>query len=68
MRFTKNATEDSSSLEEILRLIKGKTVNNAVDFGNEFQLHLSDDYVLRLTGTEVNLYSTKNPTDKKDGE
>ena len=65
MRFTKNSTEESSSLIEILSLMKGKTINNAVDFGNEFQLHLSDDYVLRIIGTEVNLFSTKNPTDKK---
>ncbi len=66
MRFTKNATEDYSSLKEILSIIKGKTVNDAIDFGNEFQLHLSDNYVLRITGTEVNLFSTKNPPDKDD--
>ena len=65
MRFTKNAIEESSSLMEILSLMKGKTINNAVDFGNEFQLHLSDDYVLRIIGTEVNLFSTKNPPDKE---
>jgi len=66
MRFTKNLTEEPSSLREILSIIKGKTINNAVDFGNEFQLNLSDDYMLRITGTEVNLFSTKNPPDKDD--
>ncbi len=65
MRFTKNATEDPSSLEKVLKLIKGKTVTNAVDLGNEFQLHLSDDHVLRITGTEVNLFSTKKEPDRQ---
>ena len=66
MRFTKNLTEDPSSFKEIFSMIKGKTIKNAVDLGNEFQLHLSDDHVLRITRTEVNLLRTKNPPDKND--
>lgn len=66
MRFSNNATEDPSSLDKILDLIKGKTINDAADFGNEFQLHLSDEYVLRITGTEVNLFrnGSQNKEDK----
>ena len=65
MRYTKNKTEDSSSLKEIVSLIKDKTIKNAVDVRNEFQLQLSDDYMLRISGTEVNLLITKNPPDKR---
>jgi len=65
MRFTKNLTEDPSSFKEISSIIEGKTIKNAVDVGNEFQLHLSDDYTLRINGTEVNLLKTKNPPDKR---
>ena len=64
MRFTKNLTEDPSSFKEIFSIIEGKTIKNAVDIGNEFQLHLSDDYTLRISGTEVNLLRTKNTPDK----
>ena len=65
MRYTKNRTENSSSLKEILSLIEGKTIKNAVDVGKEFQLHLSDDSILKISGTEVNLLSSNNPPDKK---
>jgi hypothetical protein len=65
MRYTKNQTEDPSSFKEIFSLIKDKTIKNAVDVGNEFQLHLSDDYMLRISGTEVNLLITKNSQDKR---
>ena len=65
MRFTKNLTEDPSSFKEIFSIIEGKTIKNAADIGNEFQLHLSDDYTLRINGTEVNLLKTKNPPDKR---
>lgn len=65
MRFTKNLTEDPSSFKEIFSIIEGKAIKNAIDFGNEFQLHLSDDYMLRISGTEVNLLRTKNPPDKR---
>ena len=64
MRFTKHQTEDPSSFKEILSLIDGKIITNAVDVRNEFHLYLSDDYVLRITKTEVNLLRTKNPSDK----
>lgn len=62
MRFTENITEVPSSLSKIVNLIKGKTIENAVDLGNEFQLVLSDDYTLRFTREEVNLWrsNTKN--------
>ena len=65
MRYTKNLTEDPSSFKEIFILIKGKTIKNALDVGNEFQLQLSDDYMLRISGTEVNLVIPKNPPDKR---
>jgi len=65
MRYTKNQTEDPTSFKEIFSLIEGKTIKNAVDVGNEFQLQLSDDYMLRISGTEVNLVIPKNPPDKQ---
>ena len=65
MRFTKNLTEDPSSFKEIFSIIEGKTIKNAVDVGNEFQLYLSDDYMLRISGTEVNLLRTKDLQDKR---
>ncbi len=55
MRYTRNQTEDSSNIYEIFSLIEGKKITKAADMGNEFQLHLSDDYILRIIGTEVNL-------------
>jgi hypothetical protein len=55
---------ESPSNLEIFNLIEGKIISNVVDVGNEFQLHLSDDYVLRITGTEINLFRTKNPFDR----
>ena len=64
MRYTKNQTEDPSSYKEVASLIEGKTITNAVDVGNEFQLQLSDDYMLRVSGTEVNLLIPKNPPAK----
>ena len=64
MRYTKNQAEDPSSFHEIACLIEGKTITYAVDVGNEFQLQLSDDYVLRVSGTEVNLLVPTNPPDK----
>jgi hypothetical protein len=60
-----NKTEDPSSFKEIFSLIEGKTIINAVDVGYEFQLQLSDDYVLRISGTEVNLSIPKNSPDKR---
>ena len=65
MRYTKNLTEDPSSFKEVFSLIEGKTIKNAVDVGKEFQLHLSDDSILKISGTEVNLLSSKNQPDKK---
>jgi hypothetical protein len=64
MRYTKNLTEDPSSFQEVFSLIEGKTIINAEDIGFEFQLQLSDDYKLRISGTEVNLLIPKNPSDK----
>ena len=64
MRYTKNQTEDPSSFKEVFSLIEGKTIKNAEDVGFEFQLQLSDDYILRISGTEVNLSIPKNPPDK----
>lgn len=46
MRYTKNQTEDPSSFKEIFSLIKSKTIKNVKDTGNEFQLQLSDNYIL----------------------
>jgi len=65
MRYTKNLTEDPSSFKEVFSLIEGKTIKNAEDVGFEFQLQLSDDYMLRISGTEVNLVIPKNPPDKR---
>jgi len=64
MKFTKNLTKDPSSFKEIWSLIEGKTVKSAGDFGTEFQIGLSDDYMLKISGTRVNLVRTKNPPDK----
>jgi hypothetical protein len=64
MRYTKNLTEDPSSFQEVFSLIEGKTIINAEDIGFEFQLQLSDDYKLRISGTEINLLIPKNPSDK----
>jgi hypothetical protein len=66
MRYTKNQTEDPSSIKELVSLIKGKTIKHAVDMRKEFHLQLSDDYVLRISGTEVNLLRTTNPPNKND--
>lgn len=66
MRYTKNQTEDPSSFKEIFSLIEGKTIKNAKDVGFEFQLQLSDDYTLRISGTEVNLLIPKNPSEKEN--
>lgn len=65
MRYTTNLTEAPSSIYEIFSLIEGKTITKVADVGNEFQLHLSDDYMLRISGTEVNLVIPKNPSDKR---
>jgi hypothetical protein len=64
MRYTTNLTEQPSSIYEIFNLIEGKTITKAADVGNEFQLQLSDDYLLRISGTEVNLVIPKNPPEK----
>ena len=64
MRYTTNQTEDPSSIHEIFNLIEGKTITKAADMGNEFQLHLSDNYLLRISGTEVNLVIPQKPSDK----
>ena len=64
MKFTKNLTEEPSSFEEIWSLIEGKTVKSAGDFGTEFQIGLSDDYMLKISEIRVNLVRTKNPADK----
>jgi hypothetical protein len=60
-----NQTEDPSSFKEVFSLIKDKTIINAEDVGFEFQLHLSDDYMLRISGTEVNILIPKNPPEKR---
>ena len=64
MRYTTNLTETPSNIYEIFNLIEGKIIKKAADVGNEFQLHLSDDYMLRISGTEVNLVIPKNPPEK----
>lgn len=64
MRYTTNLTEQPSSIYEIFSLIEGKIIKKAADVGNEFQLQLSDDYLLRISGTEVNLVIPKNPPKK----
>ena len=61
MRYTTSQTEDPSSIYKIFSLIEGKTITKAADMGTEFQLHLSDDYILRISGTEVNLILPKKP-------
>jgi len=55
MRYTKNLTEEPSSLKEIFNLIEGKAIKQVIDLGNEFQLQLSNDFLLKISGTEVNL-------------
>jgi hypothetical protein len=65
MRYTTNLTEQPSSIYEIFSLIEGKIIKKAADVGNEFQLQLSDDYLLRISGTEVNLVIPKNPPKKR---
>ena len=65
MRYTKNQTEDPSSDKEIFSLIEGKTIKNAEDVGDEFQLQLNDGYILKISGTEANLWITENPPDKR---
>jgi len=64
VRYTKNLTEDPSSLTEISSLIEGKTIKKAVDVGNEFQIHFSDDYMLRISGTDINFLRIKNAPDQ----
>jgi hypothetical protein len=64
MKFTKNLTENPSSFEEIWSIIEGKTIKSAGDFGTEFQIGLSDDYMLRISESRVNLVRTKNPLEK----
>jgi hypothetical protein len=61
MRYTTNQTEDPSSIYEIFSLIEGKIIIKAADMGNEFQLHLNDDSILRISGTEVNLVLPQKP-------
>jgi len=61
MIFTKNLAEDPSTFQEIMSLIDGKTVVSSGDFGSEFQIGLSDNYMLRIDATRVNLVRTKNP-------
>jgi|GEM_PF-4653666 len=63
MNFTKNLTEDPSNFEEIWQLIEGKTIKSAADFGEEYQIGLSEDYMLKISGTRVNLVRTRNPPD-----
>jgi hypothetical protein len=64
MKFTKNLTENPSSFEEIWSIIEGKTIKSAGDFGTEFQIGRSDDYMLRISESRVNLARTKNPLEK----
>lgn len=64
MKFTKNLTEDPSNFAEIWKIIEGKTIKSAGDLGTEYQIGLSDDYMLRISGDRVNLVRTKNPIDK----
>jgi hypothetical protein len=63
MRYTTNLTEKPSSIYDIFSHIEGKIIKKAADLGNEFQLHLSDDYVLRISGTEVNLVIPQKPSE-----
>jgi hypothetical protein len=65
MRYTTNQSEDPSSIYEIFSLIEGKTITKAVDMGNEFQLHLNDDSILRISGTEVNLILLQKPAKQR---
>jgi hypothetical protein len=51
MRYTTSLTEKPSSIYDVFSHIEGKIIKKAADVGNEFQLHLSDDYVLRISGT-----------------
>lgn len=64
LRFTKNLTEDPSSFEEIWSIIENKTIKSAGDFGTEFQIGLSDDYMLKISADRVNIVRTKNPPEK----
>ena len=65
MRYTTNRTEDPSNIYKIFNLIEGKTITKASDMGNEIQLHLSDDYILRISGTGVNLVIPQKPSKKR---
>jgi len=65
MEYTKNRTENPSNINEISALITGKTIIGVVEIGKELQLSLSDDYLVRIIGTDVNLIKITNPSDKK---
>lgn len=65
MRYTTNQSEDPSSIYEIFSLIEGKTITKAADMGTEIQLHLSDDSILRISGTDVNLILPQKPTKQR---
>ena len=65
MRYTINQTKDLSSIYEIFSRIKGKTIIKAVDMRIEFQLHFNDEFVLRISGTEVNLVLPQKPAKQR---
>lgn len=64
MKLTKNLDETSISFGELVAFIKGKTVTSAADMGASFEIGLSDDYMLRISGDRVNIVRTKNPPSK----
>ena len=61
MKFTKNLNEDAFSFPEIVKLVKGRTITSLADMGTSFELGLSDDYMLHISGGRVNIVRTKNP-------
>lgn len=65
MRYTTNQSENPSSIYEIFSLIEGKTITKAADMGNEIQLHLNNDSILRIIGTEVNLILPQKPAKQR---
>jgi len=64
MDFTKNLDEQPFSFRELVQIVQGKTVVSLGDMGHAFELGLSDDYMLRITGDRVNIVRTKNPPEQ----
>jgi hypothetical protein len=59
MEFTKNFSEETSSPDEIGRIIERKMIMSAACSGEEFQISLSEDYLLRINKNRFNLVKTR---------